>query len=65
MSSVEPSEQIANLFTSFKENESAVEQLKSSLRKSTQMADQIQQKLHAQKEAVGKMDFEHLRLRKV
>jgi uncharacterized protein (DUF3084 family) len=65
MSGVEPSEQIASLFTSFKESEAAVEQLKLTLRKSTQASEQTQQKLQAQKEAIGKMDFEYLRLRKV
>jgi uncharacterized protein (DUF3084 family) len=65
MSGVEPSVQIANLFASFKESEAAVEQLKLTLRKSTQASEQTQQKLHTQKEAIGKMDFEYLRLRKV
>jgi hypothetical protein len=65
MSSVNPSEQILNLFNEYRENESANEQLKVQLRQNNVACENLHRSLNLTMDTVAKLEFDHQQLRKV
>jgi predicted RNase H-like nuclease (RuvC/YqgF family) len=65
MSSVNPSEQILNLFNEYRENESAIEQLKVQLRQNNVACENLRRSLNLTMDTVAKLEFDHQQLRKV